>query len=92
MLMHHPSHSGPILREYLEGHSVTQVAAHHGVSRTALTRVLTGKAGVSAEMSLKLGEALGTSPDFWFNMQNQYDFWHAAQARRKRIMPLPTAA
>lgn len=92
MPMHQPSHPGPILREYLEGHSVTGVATHLGVSRTALTRVLTGKAGVSAEMSLRLGDALGTSPDFWFNMQNQYDFWLAAQARRKRVQPLDKAA
>ena len=39
-------------------------------------------------MSLKLSEALGTSPDFWFKMQAQYDFWQASRKKRKKVPPL----
>jgi plasmid maintenance system antidote protein VapI len=43
-------------------------------------------------MSIKLGQALGTSPDLWFKMQNAYDFWQASQAKRKKVQRLRTAA
>ena len=86
--MHNPAHPGEVLQDYLEGRSVTDVAGHIGVSRAALSRVLNRKAAVSAEMSIKLGEALGTSPDFFFKMQNAYDFYVAAQAKRKRVKRL----
>ncbi len=92
MKMHNPPHPGRVLQEWLEARSVTEVAAHLGVSRVALSRVLNGKAAVSAEMSIKLGQALGTSPDLWFKMQNAYDFWQASQAKRKKVRPLSTAA
>lgn len=90
--MHNPPHPGRILREWLEGRSVTEVANHIGVSRVALSRVLNEQAGISAEMSLRLSDALGTSPDFWFKMQAQYDFWQASRKRRKKIAPLTRAA
>jgi addiction module HigA family antidote len=92
MKMHNPPHPGCVLREYLGEQSVTEVAAHLGVSRVALSRVLNCKAAVSAEMSIKLGQALGTSPDLWFKMQNAYDFWQASQAKRKKVQRLRTAA
>jgi addiction module HigA family antidote len=92
--MHNPAHPGTVLKSYLEGRSVTEVARHIGMSRAALSRVLNGRAAVSASMSLRLSEALGTSPDFWFKMQNNYDFWQAVQQRRhrvKRLKDLPVA-
>jgi antitoxin HigA-1 len=92
MRMHNPAHPGEVLRDALEGKSVTEVAAHLGVSRVALSRVLNCKAAVSAEMSIKLGQALGTSPDLWFKMQNAYDFWQASQAKQKKVQRLRTAA
>jgi addiction module HigA family antidote len=92
MKMHNPPHPGSVLREYLADRSVTEVAAHLGVSRVALSRVLNCKAAVSAEMSIKLGQALGTSPDLWFKMQNAYDFWQASQAKRRKVQRLSAAA
>jgi addiction module HigA family antidote len=90
--MHNPPHPGRILREWLEGRSVTGVASHLGVSRVALSRVLNEQAGISAEMSLRLAEALSTSPDFWFKMQTQYDFWQASQKKRRKIARLKKVA
>jgi addiction module HigA family antidote len=92
MRMHNPAHPGEVLSEWLEDRSVTEVADHLGVSRVALSRVLNCKAAVSAEMSIKLGQALGTSPDLWFKMQNAYDFWQASQAKRKKVQRLRNAA
>lgn len=90
--MHNPPHPGRILKEWLEGRSITEVSRHLGVSRVALSRVLNEQAGISAEMSLRLSEALGTSPDLWFKMQTQYDFWHASRKKRKKIAPLKRVA
>jgi addiction module HigA family antidote len=75
--------------------SVTGFAAHIGVSRVTLSRVLNERAGVTPEMSIKISEAFGQdSPDIWFNLQNDYDFWQAVNtnARRRKVEPLQSAA
>jgi plasmid maintenance system antidote protein VapI len=46
-------------------------------------------------MSIKISEAFGQdSPDIWFNLQNDYDFWQASHARtrRRKIEPLQSVA
>jgi len=58
------------------------------VTRVALSRILNGSAGISADMALKLADALGTSPELWTGMQTQYDLWRASQRRRKKVTPL----
>lgn len=90
--MHNPAHPGEVLQDWLEGMSVTEVAKHLGVSRVALSRLLHAQSGVSPEMSLKLSEALGTSPDLWFKMQANYDFWIASKKKRKKVALLNRAA
>jgi len=85
MRMHNPPHPGSVLRDYLGSTSVTDAARHLGVTRVALSRVLNGSAGISAEMALRLSQALGTSPELWTGMQSQYDLWRAARHRRKKI-------
>jgi len=90
MRMYNPAHPGELLREQMGDITVTDLAAHLGVSRITLSRLLNGQAGVSAEMSLKLSEAFGTSPDLWMKLQLQYDFWRASQRKRKKVRPLPS--
>ena len=60
-------------------------------SRVALSRILNGGAGISAEMALRLSDALGTSPDLWAGMQAQYDLWRASRKRRKKVARLNAA-
>jgi addiction module HigA family antidote len=91
MRMHNPAHPGEVLREYMGDMSVTSLADHLRVSRVTLSRLLNQGAGVSAEMALKLSEAFGTSPDFWLNMQIQFDLWQATQTKRKPVSPLVPA-
>jgi addiction module HigA family antidote len=83
--MHNPAHPGRILREWLAGMQVSQAAASLHVSRVTLSRILNGKAGISADMSLRLSEALGTSPTLWIDLQTQYDLWRAGRKRRPKI-------
>lgn len=88
MRMHNPPHPGSVVREYLGPLSVTEAARHLGVTRVALSRVLNGAAGISAEMALRLSEALGTTPELWLGMQTQYDLWQTSRRRRKRVARL----
>lgn len=95
MPMFNPPHPGEVLRDALDNlpMTVTEFAAHIGVSRVALSRVLNGRAGVSPEMSIKIAQAFGQPTlDIWFRMQNAYDFWQASQAKRKPVRPLKWAA
>lgn len=84
MDMFNPPHPGQVLREYLpENMQVTEAAQKLGISRVTLSRVLNGRAAISADMALRLEAALGTSASMWLGMQADYDLW---QARQK---PLP---
>lgn len=90
--MHNPPHPGLVLREYLGDLGVSTAAAHLRVTRVTLSRVLNGKAGISASMALRLAEALGTSPELWMNMQSQYDLWQARRKRQPAIRRFPAQA
>lgn len=85
MRMFDPPHPGEVLKDYLGSISVTAAALHLGITRVALSRILNGNAGISAEMALRLSEALGTSPELWMGMQTQYDLWKASKKRRKVV-------
>jgi addiction module HigA family antidote len=94
--MYNPPHPGRIVKEALENVpiTVTAFAAHIGVSRVALSRVLNCKASITPEMSIKLSAAFGQdSPDIWFKMQTTHDFWVASQTKQKTsVKPLQIAA
>ncbi|MDR3390875.1 MAG: HigA family addiction module antitoxin [Sulfuriferula sp.] len=91
--MHNPVHPGIALREWLpEGMTVTQAAKDLQVSRITLSKVLNGKAGVTAGMALRLSAWLGTSPDVWLGMQTQWELWQAEQAPQPDIKPMERRA
>jgi len=94
MNMFNPAHPGELLREYIPAEmSVTEAAQRLGVLRQALSALLNGRAGVSAEMDLRLADALGTTPGFWLRLQVQRDLWEAQRNKRRiKIKPFPKAA
>jgi addiction module HigA family antidote len=92
MRMHNPPHPGLVLREYLGAIAVSVAAEHLRITRVTLSRVLNGKAGISAKMALRLAAALGTSPELWMNMQSQYDLWRARRSRQPKVHRLPRIA
>lgn len=84
--MHNPAHPGELLREYIpEDMTVGEVAERLGVTRQALSAVLNGRAGVSADMALRLAQAFGTSAEMWLSMQVSWDLWRAGQRPRPKI-------
>lgn len=91
--MHNPAHPGEVLRDWLpEQMTVTQAAKELQVSRVTLSKVLNGKAGVTAAMALRLSAWLGTTPDVWLGMQTQWDLWQAKKQPRPNIKPLKRLA
>ena len=86
--MHNPPHPGEILQDTVlrDGSiTVTQLAKRLGVSRVALSRVVNGRAAVSAELAIRLAAALGGSAEVWLHQQVAYDLWQAQKKRRPRI-------
>jgi addiction module HigA family antidote len=92
MRMFNPAHPGRILANYVQGRSVTEVARHLGITRPALSRVLNGKAGISADMALRISEAFNTDAEFWLRLQAQRDLWEASKKRRAKVRRLDAAA
>ncbi|MGC2613331.1 MAG: HigA family addiction module antitoxin, partial [Terracidiphilus sp.] len=82
--MHNPPHPGRVLREYLGEIEIAEAANRLRVTRTTLSRIVNGRAGISAEMSLRLSQALGTHAGFWAGLQMDYDLWHASRKPRPK--------
>jgi addiction module HigA family antidote len=71
-----PVHPGEILlEEFLRPLRLTQatLARHLGISQVRVNELVKGKRGVTAETAWLLAEAFGTSPQFWINLQANYD-------------------
>ncbi len=86
MNMHNPAAPGELLSGWLDdlAVTVTAFAAHIGISRVMLSKILHGHAAVSADMDLRLSEALGTTPGYWLALQTQRDLWTARQTAKER--------
>ena len=68
-------HSGEFLCEILDELGLTQAAfaSALGISPMRLSHLLKGDRPVTAELALRLGRALGQSPQYWLNLQAAYD-------------------
>ena len=81
----HPAlfvHPGPWLKRNYLGHfgmTVTEVAAHLGVSRQNMSMLLNGHAALSAMMALRFEKAFGISADTMMRMQAGYDLARARE-------------
>jgi addiction module HigA family antidote len=87
-MMHNPASPGELLKEFLGNRTVTELAEHIGVARATVSRLLNGRTSVSMDLSIRLGEALELSPDFFSKAQLQYDLWIESQKKRPKIRPL----
>jgi addiction module HigA family antidote len=87
-----PDHRPPtppgeiLLEEFLEPLGMTQVAAARamGMPVNRLNELVRGKRGVTADTALRLSKLLGTTPQFWMNLQTACDLYAAAH-RRERV-------
>ena len=93
--MHSPPHPGEILRDGVFAGTditVTEFARRLGVTRVALSRVLNGKAAISAQMAVRLAAALGGAPATWLHLQASYDLWHAERALKRQVAKIERIA
>lgn len=88
-------HPGAVLlKDFIEpmGISRYRVAKNIGVAQRRIDLICRGEAAVSAEMALRLGFLFGTKPEFWINLQAQYDLEVVERAVgkqiSKRVVPL----
>jgi len=86
--MHNPASPGELLREFLGNRTATELAGHIGVARATISRILNGRSAVTVDLSIRLGQALALSPDFFSKAQLQYDLWIESQRSRPTIKPL----
>jgi antitoxin HigA-1 len=70
-----PIHPGEFLAEILEerGTSQAEFARAIGVSPMRISHLIKGTRPLTAEVALRLGRALGQSPQYWLNLQTIYD-------------------
>ncbi|MFB4391753.1 MULTISPECIES: HigA family addiction module antitoxin [unclassified Pseudomonas] len=71
-----PVHPGEILREDFQremGFSAAALARALGVSTPTVNNILLERGGVSADMALRLAACLGTTAEFWLNLQTAYE-------------------
>jgi len=62
------------------------------VSCKTLSSILSGRAGISAEMAVRLSIAFNTTPESWLTQQVQYDLWQAERRRKAlRVAKLSAA-
>lgn len=92
-----PTHPGEmLLEEFLRPLGVTQrvLSDRIQVPYQRVNEIVNGRRGVTPSTALRLGRYLGTSPDFWLNLQQRWDLFHAAKSEAKtlaRIRPMRAA-
>jgi addiction module HigA family antidote len=92
------AHPGELLlKEFIKPNqlSVYRVAKDAGISQPTLQSVVTGKRAFSADTALRLGLYFGIDPQFWLNLQSEYDLRLAHERTpnlTKEVHPLCRAA
>ncbi|HTR04950.1 MAG TPA: HigA family addiction module antitoxin [Thermoanaerobaculia bacterium] len=82
-----PTHPGVMLvEEFLNPMGLTQArfAAHIGVPLQRVNEIVRGRRGVTPDTALRLSDALGTTAEFWLNLQTSHDLALARSARRNQ--------
>ena len=87
-MMHNPASPGELLKEFLGSTTATELAEHIGVARATVSRILNCRTSVTMDLSIRLGEALALSPDFFSKAQLQYDLKIESQKNRRKIRSL----
>ena len=70
-----PIHPGEHLAEIIEELGITQyrLAKTIGVPQIRIHDIVHCRRSITADTALRIGRALGTTPEFWLNLQRMYD-------------------
>lgn len=81
-----PTHPGEMLSlEFLKPLKITQTrfAEHLGWTHAKVNEIIRGKRGVTPATALAFADVLGTTAEFWMNLQNGFDLWLAKREHQK---------
>ena len=87
-------HPGTILKDELDeiGVTPTEFARQIDVPPNRVSQIITGKRAITGDTALRFGHWFGTEPQFWLNLQGQFDLAMAEREAGKAIAHLPTKA
>ncbi len=82
-----PTHPGEILwEEFLKPLKLSQGQFAKYLKGTwtqpKISEIINKKRRITESIALDFSDALGTSPEFWLNLQNRYDLWDAKQTHK----------
>lgn len=86
-------HPGEVLRGELDELGVSQAAFARQirVPPNRISQIVAGKRSISGDTALRLGHWFGMEPQFWMNLQAQFDLAMADQEVGQAVRKLPTA-
>ncbi len=86
-------HPGEILRDELDelGVSPTAFARAIDVPPNRISQIIAGKRSITGDTALRLGHWFGIDPQFWMNLQAQFDLAAAEQRAGEAVRGLPVA-
>jgi antitoxin HigA-1 len=83
-----PTHPGEmLLEEFLNPMELTQseLAQAIAVPYQRINEIVNGRRGITPSTALRLGQFFGMSPDFWMNLQQRWDLYHAQLDEAKAL-------
>ena len=80
-----------LLEEFLKPMNISQnrLAIAIRVPANRINAIVEGKRGITADTALRLGRYFGTGPEFWCNLQTNYDLCLAAKENKEELSYIP---
>ncbi len=87
-------HPGGILKDELAGLGVTptEFVRQNAVPPNRISQIIGGKRAITGDTALRFGHWFGTEPQFWINLQAQFELTVADRQTGQAIRHLPTKA
>ncbi len=87
-------HPGEILKDELAefGVTPTEFARQIDVPANRVSQIIAGKRSVTGDSALRFGHWFGVDPQFWLNLQSQFDLAVAEGKTGDEVRGLPTGA
>jgi addiction module HigA family antidote len=85
-------HPGTVLKDELAELNITptEFARQIDVPPNRISQIIAGKRAITGDTALRLGHWFGMDPQFWLNLQTQYELVQASEQTGKAVSHLPT--
>ena len=84
-------HPGDVLKGELKEFGITpaEFARQIGVPANRVSQIINGKRSVTSDTALRFGHWFGVEPEFWMNLQTQFDLAVADREVGEAVRGLP---